>query len=276
MEGTQGNGGIPFLDTLVTPQADNSLSFTVYHKPSHTDQYLQWDSHHNLSAKYSVIGTLTHRAKTVCTKPELTQKELSHLREALVKCKYPPWTINRIQGKLINNKGDNNDNNNIQAGNDNTRPATTQKTIGNHTSHDQSLDPEVTTTNRTSEDHNNSTTNTRNTSSTTLKTKVGYVVVPYTSGLSGSFKRICGKYGIQTYFKGNTIIKQTLMKPKDQDPKDNKSGLIYSYKCQDITCREEYIGETSRSLGDRDKVHLKGPSTIHAHIQYTGHNNGYS
>ena len=62
------------------------------------------------------------------------------------------------------------------------------------------------------------------------------------------------------------------MKPKDQDPKDNRSGLIYSYKCQDTTCREEYIGETSRSLGERHKEHLKGPSPIHAHTQPTGHN----
>ena len=97
VEGTQGNRCIPFLDTLVTPEGDNSLSFTVYHKPTHTDQYVQWDNHHNLSAKYSVIGTLTHRAKTVCTKPELLQKELSHLRETLVKCKYPPWSINRFK-----------------------------------------------------------------------------------------------------------------------------------------------------------------------------------
>ena len=62
VEGSQGNGGIPFLDTLVTQEAVNSLSITVYHKPTHTEQYLQWDSHHNLSAKYSVIGTLTHLA----------------------------------------------------------------------------------------------------------------------------------------------------------------------------------------------------------------------
>ena len=102
VEGSQGNRGIPFLDTLVTPEADNSLLITVYHKPIHTDQYLQWDSHHNLSAKYSVIGTLTHGAKTVCTKPALLQKELSHLWEALVKCKYPPWAIKRVQNKFIN------------------------------------------------------------------------------------------------------------------------------------------------------------------------------
>ena len=65
--------------------------------------------------------------------------------------------------------------------------------------------------------------------------------------------------------KSDTTIKQTLMKPKDQDPKDNKSGLMYSYKCVDFTCGEEYIGETSRVLGDRHKEHLKGPSPIHVH-----------
>ena len=85
VEGTQGNGAIPFLDTLITLLADNSLYITVYCKPTNTDQYLQWHSHHCLSAKYSVIGTLTHS-----TDPELLQKELQHLRKALGKCIYPP------------------------------------------------------------------------------------------------------------------------------------------------------------------------------------------
>ena len=51
-------GPIPFLDTLVKPEADDSLSITDYNKPTHTDPYLQWDSHHNLSAKYNVMNTL--------------------------------------------------------------------------------------------------------------------------------------------------------------------------------------------------------------------------
>ena len=58
VEGNQENRAIPFLDTLVKPEADNTLSITVYRKPIHPDQYLQWDSHHNLVAKYSVITTL--------------------------------------------------------------------------------------------------------------------------------------------------------------------------------------------------------------------------
>ena len=46
VEGTQRNRATPVLDTLVTLQVEHFLSITVYHKPTHTDQYLQWDSHH--------------------------------------------------------------------------------------------------------------------------------------------------------------------------------------------------------------------------------------
>ena len=89
VKGNQENGTIPFLDNLVKPEADNTLPVTIYRKPMHTDQYLQWDSHLNLVAMYSVISTLTHRAKTVCTKPELLNKEIQHPRKALTKCRYP-------------------------------------------------------------------------------------------------------------------------------------------------------------------------------------------
>ena len=44
VEGNEGNGAIAFLDTLVTSEADNSLPITVYHKATHTNQYLQWDN----------------------------------------------------------------------------------------------------------------------------------------------------------------------------------------------------------------------------------------
>ena len=63
VDGNQENDTIPSLDTLVKPEADKSLSITVYRKPMHTIQYLEWDSHHNLAVKYSLISTLTHRAK---------------------------------------------------------------------------------------------------------------------------------------------------------------------------------------------------------------------
>ena len=62
-----------------------------------------------------------------------------------------------------------------------------------------------------------------------------------------------------------------LVRPKDQDPNEKKSGVIYSYQCVVIDCREEYIGETSRTLGERYKEHLREPSPIQVHSQLTGH-----
>ena len=61
------------------------------------------------------------------------------------------------------------------------------------------------------------------------------------------------------------------MKPEDWDPKDSKSGLIYSYQCHNLDCDEECIGETARTLGGSSKEHLKQPSPIHGHSQTTGH-----
>ena len=74
MENNKEDGAIPFLDTIVKPKVDGNLSITVYRKLTHMDQYLWWDSHHHLSAKSSVINTLTHRAQTVCSNPELLHK----------------------------------------------------------------------------------------------------------------------------------------------------------------------------------------------------------
>ena len=91
---------MPFLDMLITPTEDGRLNTSVYRKPTHTDMYLKWDSHHPISSKYSVVGTLHHRAKTICSSPNMLQKEEEHLSRALTKCKYPTWVINRVKMKM--------------------------------------------------------------------------------------------------------------------------------------------------------------------------------
>ena len=95
-EDAKPDGSLPFLDTIVLPQPDNSLLTSVYRKPTHTDLYLQWDSHHHLSAKYSVINTLRHRARTVCSNNQLLMEE-DHLNRALSNCRYPTWALNRAK-----------------------------------------------------------------------------------------------------------------------------------------------------------------------------------
>ena len=59
--------------------------------------------------------------------------------------------------------------------------------------------------------------------------------------------------------------------PKDKDPMVNQSDAIYWYQCGDLGCDDEYIGETSRTFGERYKEHLKAPSAIHHHSIQTGH-----
>ena len=55
---------------------------------------------HNIPSKYSVIGTLYHRANTICSTTQYLQKEEKHLNQALKKCKYPSWAINRAKMKI--------------------------------------------------------------------------------------------------------------------------------------------------------------------------------
>ena len=99
----------------------------------------------------------------------------------------------------------------------------------------------------------------------------GHIVIPYTQGLCESIKKICGRYGIQTHFKGGSTIKNLLVSPKDKDPMVSQSGAIYWCQCGDLGCDDEYIGETSRAFGERYKEHLKDPSPIHHHSNQTGH-----
>ena len=94
------DGSIAFLDMLITPDENGRLHTSVYRKATHTDQYLHWNSHHAITSKYSVVSTLFHRARTVCSKPVQLQKEEKHLYQSLRRCKYPDWAINRMKLKI--------------------------------------------------------------------------------------------------------------------------------------------------------------------------------
>ena len=117
------NGSIPFLDTLVSPACKNTLTTSVYRKPTHADQYLHCESQHGLSARYSVFNTLTpkntlttsvYRKPThadqylhcesqhglsarysvfntltprfMCTNQQILKKEEDHIRKVLLRC----------------------------------------------------------------------------------------------------------------------------------------------------------------------------------------------
>ena len=99
VEPTQ-QGSLPFLDTLVTLEPDNTFNTTVYRKPIHTDQYLHWDSNHHITAKQSVYNTLAHRAKIVSSTQDKMDRELQHIKTALQHFQFPSWALNQWQHKF--------------------------------------------------------------------------------------------------------------------------------------------------------------------------------
>ena len=111
-----------------------------------------------------------HGAQTVCSSPELLQKENPNLRKALSKCKYPKWALDKVERRL-------------------NKPSS-----------------------ETSDGANNQGTTSAQPTTKEAKTK-GHIVIPFTQGLCESIKKICSRYGIQTYFKGSNTIRNALVFP---------------------------------------------------------------
>ena len=82
---TENDNKIAFFDTSVSREPDGGLTTSVYRKPTHTDQYLAYDSHHPQSVKRGIVKCLYQ-----CVRPGETSHDqtVSHLRgkETFVIC----------------------------------------------------------------------------------------------------------------------------------------------------------------------------------------------
>ena len=78
---TERDNKLAFLDTAVLREPDGRLTTSVYRKPTHTDQYLAYDSHHPQSVKRGIVKCLYERAKRLVTKPSVIseEKNICHL-----------------------------------------------------------------------------------------------------------------------------------------------------------------------------------------------------
>lgn len=88
------NGSIPFLDVHVTRKPDGSLGHAVYRKKTHTDRYLNANSHHHPMQKATVLKTLTTRAVRISDAEHL-QQEKTHLLMSLLQNGYTATEIHR-------------------------------------------------------------------------------------------------------------------------------------------------------------------------------------
>ena len=87
------DNSIAFLDTKVRAEDNLTVSFGIYRKPTHTDQYLNWESNHPLDHKRSVVRTLLNRVETHVSDPKDRDTEISHIREVLAENGYKKWAL---------------------------------------------------------------------------------------------------------------------------------------------------------------------------------------
>jgi hypothetical protein len=100
------NGSLAFLDINTIRKPDGSLKITIYRKPTHTDQYLDFNSHHPNEHKLSVVRTLFGRAKSIISEEQDLNLEMQHVSQALTKCHYPEWALKKGREQAIKPKSD--------------------------------------------------------------------------------------------------------------------------------------------------------------------------
>ncbi|XP_068728926.1 uncharacterized protein [Montipora capricornis] len=93
---TENDYKLAFLDTVVSREPDGRLKTSVNRKPTHTDQYLAYDSHHPQSVKRGIVKCLYERAKRLLTKHSVISKEKKHLSSVLVSNGYPFSFLQKI------------------------------------------------------------------------------------------------------------------------------------------------------------------------------------
>ena len=67
---------------------------------THTDQYLNFSSHHPIEHKLSVVRTLLKRSQCLVTEIEDRKQEDFHVEEALRACGYPKWPFNKVRRQI--------------------------------------------------------------------------------------------------------------------------------------------------------------------------------
>ena len=92
---TETEGKLSFLDSLITHHPDDDLSTTVFWKATHTDKYLDFQSHHPLVHKAAVVRTLFSRANNICSSLMEKGVEEKHITHALKNNGYPSQFITR-------------------------------------------------------------------------------------------------------------------------------------------------------------------------------------
>ena len=77
------------MDTLNRISEDGTIKISIYCKKTHTDKYIDFNSHHPSSHKAAVVQTLAHRKETLLDDVGAKKTEQDHLVKSLHQNSYP-------------------------------------------------------------------------------------------------------------------------------------------------------------------------------------------
>ena len=91
------DGELPFLDVLVK-RINGQFLFNVFRKPTHSNSYINFYSHHDDKVKFSVISSLFLRAYRICS-PSFIDNEIELIFNCFKSLGYPHWFIKKSHFK---------------------------------------------------------------------------------------------------------------------------------------------------------------------------------
>lgn len=103
------NQCLNYLDLKIKRNQDNSLSFGIFRKETHTGKYLDFSSKNPTSHKRSVAYSLFNRCKQICDSKEEKKKEDEFIWKQLKENNYPNQLIRQCHSKINNNEVQNNE-----------------------------------------------------------------------------------------------------------------------------------------------------------------------
>ncbi|GJQ69265.1 hypothetical protein Trydic_g6405 [Trypoxylus dichotomus] len=88
---------IPFLDVLVHKQSDGALQTTIYKKPTHTGQYLHFESNHPQNVKLDVTESLYNRPQEVYSNDGDREDEFRYITNTPKLNEYTEKTLSKAK-----------------------------------------------------------------------------------------------------------------------------------------------------------------------------------
>ena len=103
---TESDGELPVLDTLPKRKPDETISVLVYRKPTHTDQYFNYNSNHPAKTKDAVVSSLFRRAKDIISDKDDLEKENERIVKVLCDNDFKKSDITKVKEKMDRPRND--------------------------------------------------------------------------------------------------------------------------------------------------------------------------